>query len=145
MVVQVLVLMSWSSFGINFSSAMSDTISSCLHALSKTMRPLVVAAICFAAPLVVDALQSLRRPGFKGLHGSRGFHNSHQLPALFSSGNVCDEPSSVDSLLSDLGNQPDSGKLLRELSLTDADGKSVRLGDKMGMERAMVVFLRHLG
>ena len=38
-----------------------------------------------------------------------------------------------------------TAKLLRSAVLTNADGESVSLGDKMGPGTSVVVFLRHLG
>lgn len=38
-----------------------------------------------------------------------------------------------------------TAKTLRSAVLTNADGESVRLGDKMGPGTSVVVFLRHMG
>jgi hypothetical protein len=38
-----------------------------------------------------------------------------------------------------------TAKTLRSAVLTNADGESVRLGDKMGPGTSVVIFLRHLG
>jgi hypothetical protein len=38
-----------------------------------------------------------------------------------------------------------TAKTLRSAVLTNADGESVRLGDKMGPGTSVVIFLRHMG
>lgn len=55
----------------------------------------------------------------------------------------CDIPESI--INPDLVSQKGSGNLFRNVMLTDADGKVVRLGDKMGGGTSVVIFLRHLG
>ena len=40
---------------------------------------------------------------------------------------------------------PVGASVFRNSMLTDADGNVVKLGDKMGSEKSVVVFLRHLG
>lgn len=58
-------------------------------------------------------------------------------------GTPCDIPE--DIVNPDLVSQKGSGNLMRDVMLTDADGKVVRLGDKMGGGTSVVIFLRHLG
>lgn len=58
----------------------------------------------------------------------------------------CDTPSdegdvSVPSLVGTKG----SGNAFRSAILTDVDGNMIRLGDKMGQKKSVVIFLRHLG
>jgi hypothetical protein len=55
----------------------------------------------------------------------------------------CDIPEGI--INPDLVSQKGSGNLLRDVMLTDVDGKIVRLGDKMGGGTSVVIFLRHLG
>jgi len=56
----------------------------------------------------------------------------------------CDTPQDVVEG-ADLVSQKGSAKILRSAVLTNADGKSIQLGDYMGDETSIVVFLRHLG
>ena len=46
-----------------------------------------------------------------------------------------------------LVNQKGSGEIFRSLQLTDVDGNTIRLGDRMGNDdrKSVVIFLRHLG
>ena len=59
------------------------------------------------------------------------------------SGTICDVPENVQKLR--LIDQPQGGKILRDLELTDVDGSTVKLGTQMGDGTSVVVFLRHLG
>lgn len=52
-----------------------------------------------------------------------------------------EEDTSVPSMVATKG----SGNAFRSAILTDADGNMVRLGDKMGPNKSVVIFLRHLG
>mmetsp|Transcript_12147 Transcript_12147/g.25124 ORF Transcript_12147/g.25124 Transcript_12147/m.25124 type:complete len:119 (-) Transcript_12147:863-1219(-) len=68
--------------------------------------------------------------------------------SLYSSSNsgessVCE--ATDNELQTDFTNRPGSGKLIRQLQLTNINGELVTLGDKMGQGMSMVVFLRHLG
>ena len=45
----------------------------------------------------------------------------------------------------DLTNEPGSAQLLRQATLTNAKGELKNLGDIMGPNTSVVIFLRHLG
>ena len=49
------------------------------------------------------------------------------------------------SILPESTNLQPGASMIRSCMLTDVDGNSVRLGDKMGPGKSVVVFLRHLG
>lgn len=55
----------------------------------------------------------------------------------------CDIPNYIVN--PDLVSQKGSGKLMRDAMLTDVNGDTITLGDKMGRGTSVVVFLRHLG
>jgi hypothetical protein len=55
----------------------------------------------------------------------------------------CDIPD--DIVNPDLVSQKGSGKLMRDAMLTDVNGDTIKLGDKMGQGTSVVVFLRHMG
>lgn len=55
----------------------------------------------------------------------------------------CDIPNDVAN--PDLVSRKGSGKLLRDALLTDVNGDTITLGDKMGPGASVVVFLRHMG
>lgn len=58
----------------------------------------------------------------------------------------CDAPSDNDVVnVSTLVGRPDAAKILRSAVLTNVDGETIQLGDFMGDETSIVVFLRHLG
>ena len=60
----------------------------------------------------------------------------------------CASPDDSDAAFAtkpSLVNQKGSAELFRSAILTDVDGNMVRLGDKMGEGRSVVIFLRHLG
>ena len=55
----------------------------------------------------------------------------------------CEIPEFDDDM--DMGATPTGASVFRNSFLTDADGNVVKLGDKMGSKKSVVVFLRHLG
>lgn len=55
----------------------------------------------------------------------------------------CDIPN--DIVHPALVSQKGSGKLMRDAMLTDVNGDTIKLGDKMGRGTSVVVFLRHMG
>lgn len=58
----------------------------------------------------------------------------------------CVSSDSGDGLLADsLVDQKGSAQLFRSLTLTDANGENIRLGERMGEGKSVVIFLRHLG
>ena len=60
----------------------------------------------------------------------------------------CDNPDDINAIsasASSLVHQKGSGELFRSANLIDVDGNMVRLGDKMGEGKSVVIFLRHLG
>lgn len=59
------------------------------------------------------------------------------------SATICDVPENVQNLR--LVDQPQGGKILRDLDLTAVDGSKVNLGRQMGDGTSVVIFLRHLG
>lgn len=94
--------------------------------------------ISLAASAVVRGFAPL--PSF-GVRRSVG--GSSAVSSLFMSTETpCDVPS--DAVNPDLVVQKGSGKILRSVMLTDINGDTVKLGDKMG-ETSVVVFLRHMG
>lgn len=77
---------------------------------------------------------------------------SSQLYATDSAGAKdceCENSEDADALAAttqpSLVNQKGAAELFRSAVLTDADGNKIRLGDKMGEGRSVVIFLRHLG
>ena len=57
----------------------------------------------------------------------------------------CDNPEDTNAMPASLVHQKGSGELFRSAKVTDVDGNMVRLGDKMGKGKSVVIFLRHLG
>ena len=60
------------------------------------------------------------------------------------SSSVCEVPEDTKPL-SDLSKQKGSASLLRSVALTNVEGDFVSLGNMMGNEKSVVVFLRHMG
>jgi hypothetical protein len=63
--------------------------------------------------------------------------------ALFQQETPCDIP--ADILNPDLVSQRGSGKLLRSAMLIDVNGDKIMLGNRMGTNTSVVIFLRHMG
>ena len=76
----------------------------------------------------------------------RGWLAVPHLLASSKSSTPCDAPNDNDVVnVGTLVGRPDAAKILRSAVLTNADGEMIRLGDVMGDETSIVVFLRHLG
>ena len=73
-----------------------------------------------------------------------GKNPSNFLVVRSASSSPCDPVTDGPSVGSFVG-QKGAAKLLRTAKLTNASGESVQLGDYMGDETSIVVFLRHLG
>ena len=73
--------------------------------------------------------------------------SSHQnAPALFMNADCDEEACDIDFDAFVFDAVPEQGASgFRNSMLTDADGNFVRLGDKMGSGKSVVIFLRHLG
>jgi len=97
--------------------------------------------------LVVSAAACSAVSGFAPSPSSFGLSvrvdGSSVSPLPMTSEAPCDVP--ADAINPDLVSQKGSGKLLRSAMLTDADGETIRLGDKMGKGTSVVVYLRHMG
>ena len=86
-------------------------------------------------------------PAVNGNHNQeRGWLAVPHLLASSKSSTPCDAPNDNDVVnVGTLVGRPDAAKILRSAVLTNADGEMIRLGDVMGDETSIVVFLRHLG
>ena len=67
------------------------------------------------------------------------------LAASKSNGSTSSTSCDVEKLnVPDLGSSKEAASILRSATLSNVNGETVRLGDYMGTETSIIIFLRHL-